>query len=61
MLTQINQRALATFVIDTLDCNELYEDDAGAFDFQGARIYFERKRTMFVLHVGSDRIKLPRC
>lgn len=61
MEQQIDQNALATFVLDVLDCDERYEDDAGAFDFQGARIYFERRKTLFVLHVGADRIRLPRC
>lgn len=57
---QIDTRALATFVLDTLDCDAAYEDDAGAFTFQDARVYWERKKTMFVLHVGTDRIRLPR-
>lgn len=61
MLVQIDQRALATFVLDTLDFHPDYEDDAGAFTFQDARIYWERKKTMFVLHVGAERIRLPRC
>lgn len=59
--TQIDQRALATFVLDVCDCSELYEDDAFVVETQGQRFYVERKKTMFVLHVGAERIKLPRC
>lgn len=61
MAPQIDQAALATFVLDTLDFHPAYEDDAGAFTFDDVRVYWERKKTIFVLHVGDDRIKLPRC
>lgn len=61
MQTQIDTKALAAFVLDTLDYSAEYEDDTFAFDFKGARIYCERKRSTFVLHVGQERIKLPRC
>lgn len=61
MLTQIDRAALATFALDTFDCDERFEDDSFVFEFEGVRLYAERKKTMFVLHVGSERIKLPRC
>jgi hypothetical protein len=61
MQTQIDTNALAAFALDTFDFNEAFEDDAFGFDFAGQRLYCERKRGMFVIHVGNDRIKLPRC
>jgi len=61
MQTQIDTKALAVFVLDTLDFHPDYEDDAFAFSFDGARIYCERRRNAFVLHVGEERIRLPRC
>lgn len=61
MLTQIDPRAIATFVLDVCDSSELYEDDAFTVEVAGQRFYVERKKTMFVLHIGADRVKLPRC
>lgn len=61
MPVQIDQRALAAFVLDTLDFHPEYEDDAFAFDFEGARVYCERKRNHFALEVQGQSIKLPRC
>lgn len=61
MLTQIDYKALATFVLDTVDCHPDYEDDAFAFNFEGARVYCERKRNHFALEVQGQKIKLPRC
>jgi len=56
---QIDLNALANFV-ETLDCNADYEDDAFAFDFQDHRIYCERKRYCFDLHVGAEVLQIPR-
>jgi hypothetical protein len=61
MLTQIDTAALATFVLDVCDFSELYEDDQFVIETQGQRIYCERKKTIFVLHVGAERIRLPRA
>jgi hypothetical protein len=61
MLTQIDQRVIATFVLDVCDSSELYKDDAFTVEVEGQRFYVERKKTMFVLHIGADRVKLPRC
>lgn len=57
---QIDYNALATFVEGTLDCSSEYEDDEFAFDFQGQRIYCERKRLYFNLHVGAEVLQMPR-
>lgn len=58
---QIDTQALATFALDTFDFHPDYEDDAFGFEFQGEKLYCERKRRLFVIHVGAERIKLPRC
>ena len=58
---QIDLSALATFALDAFDYSAEFEDDAFAVTFEGARIYVERKRSFFLLHVGADRVKLPRC
>lgn len=57
---QIDTNALAVFALDTLDFHPDYEDDTFAFDFDGVRIYCERKHSQFVLHIGDHRIQLPR-
>lgn len=59
MQTQIDLTALACFV-EELDCSPEYEDDTFAFDFQGERIYCERTRYCFNLHVGPEVLQLPR-
>ena len=59
-MKQIDLAALADFAETTLDCHPDYEDDAFAFTFDGARIYCERKRNCFDLHVGQLRFQLPR-
>lgn len=58
---QIDLSALADYALTTFDYNEQFEDDAFAVTFDGARIYVERKRAHFVLHVGATKHKLPRC
>ncbi|OJY60950.1 MAG: hypothetical protein BGP16_00995 [Sphingobium sp. 66-54] len=60
MTMLIDLNALADFVETTLDYSPEYEDDAFAFDFEGARIYCERKRHCFDLYVGKDCLQLPR-
>lgn len=61
MFNQIDLSALANFVESTLDFHPDFEDDAFAFDFEGERIYCERKRNCFDLYVGNERFQLPRC
>lgn len=55
----IDLNALTIFV-ETLDCDADFEEDAFAFDFQDVRIYCERKRYCFDLHIGSEVLQLPR-
>ena len=57
----IDLNAFAAFALDTFDYSEDFEEDAFCVTFEGARIYVERKRSFFLLHVGNDRVKLPRC
>lgn len=57
---QINLRALADYVENTLDCDPEYEADEFAFDFEGKRIYCERRRNWFNLYVEQERFQLPR-
>lgn len=61
MQTQIDLNALADYALSTFDYSAEFEDDAFAVTFDGARIYVERKKHHFLLHVGSDQHKLPRC
>lgn len=58
---QIDIAAFTDYALDTFDCSPDYEDDAFAVTFEGIRIYVERKRTFFDLHIGAERYKLPRC
>ena len=53
-------QAAANFALDVLDFSPDYEDDAGTFDLDGGRVYWERKRNHFTLHVGDEVFKLPR-
>lgn len=59
--TQIDLAAFANYALNTFDYSADYEDDEFAVTFEGARVYVERKRRFFLLHVGSERHKLPRC
>ena len=61
MLTQIDLKAFADYALNTFDYSADFEDDAFAVTFEGARIYVERKRNHFAIHIGSDTHKLPRC
>lgn len=61
MEQQIDLNALADFALITLGYDSAYEDDHFAFDFQGSRIYVERRKACFVLHVGAQLHRLPRC
>ena len=58
---QIDLNALANFVEVTLDFHPDFEDDCFAFDFEGQRIYCERKLSHFDLHIGKQCYQLPRC
>lgn len=57
---QIDINAFADYALSTFDFSDKFEDDAFAVTFDGQRIYVERKRNFFLLHVGSDQHKLPR-
>jgi hypothetical protein len=61
MLNRIDHNAIAAFVLDHADYSELYEDDCFTVEVKGQRFYVERKKTLFVLHIGQERIKLPRA
>ncbi|MCI1142166.1 hypothetical protein MOP88_07405 [Sphingomonas sp. WKB10] len=61
MLNQIDLAAFADYALSTFDYSADFEDDAFAVTFDGVRIYVERKRACFVVHVGADKHKLPRC
>lgn len=61
MVTQIDLNAFADYALSTFDYSPDFEEDEFAVTFEGHRIYVERKRACFVLHVGSDKHKLPRC
>lgn len=56
---QIDLNALANFV-ETLDCDAEFEDDAFAFTFDDVRVYCERKRRHFNLHIGAEVLQMPR-
>ena len=58
---QIDLNALADYALNTFDYSADFEDDAFAVTFEGQRIYVERKRACFVLYIGSDQHRLPRC
>ncbi|MGT2513861.1 hypothetical protein ACVOMT_06020 [Sphingomonas panni] len=58
--TQIDLAAFANYAISTFDYNADFEDDAFAVTFDGVRVYVERKRDFFSIHVGAQRHKLPR-
>lgn len=61
MLAQIDLNAFTDYALNTFDYSADFEDDAFAVTFEGARIYVERKRNHFAIHIGSDTHKLPRC
>lgn len=61
MQTQIDLAAFADYALSTFDYSADFEDDAFAVTFEGHRIYVERKKHHFLLHIGSDLQKLPRC
>ena len=56
----IDLNALAYFVETTFDYDEAYEDDCFAVTFQNHRIYVERKRAHFNLHIGAEVLQMPR-
>jgi len=57
---QIDLAAFANYALNTFDFDAEYEDDQFAVTFEGQRIYVERKRACFFLHVGTERHQLPR-
>ena len=57
---QIDLAAFANYALNTFDFDAEYEDDQFAVTFEGQRIYVERKRACFLLHVGTERHQLPR-
>lgn len=57
---QIDLNALADYALATFDFNEQFTDDAFAVRFEGIPVYVERKRSHFLLHVGTERHQLPR-
>lgn len=60
MRTQVEIETLAQFVLETCDYHPDYEDDQFVVQLEGSRFYVERKPTMFLLHVGNEKHKLPR-
>ena len=61
MLSQIDLNAFADYALSTFDYSDQFEDDAFAVDFEGHRVYVERKRSAFNVHVGNVVHQLPRC
>lgn len=58
---QIDLAAFANYALNTFDYSAEFEDDAFAVTFEGVRVYIERKRNVFNIHVGAVVHKLPRC
>jgi len=57
---QIDLNAFADYALNTFDFNYQFEDDAFSVEFEGVKIYCERKRSHFLLHVGTERHQLRR-
>ncbi|MGN7161793.1 hypothetical protein [Sphingomonas sp. SAFR-052] len=57
---QIDLNAFADYALATFDFNEQFEDDAFSVQFEGFRVYVERKHSHFLLHIGTERHQLPR-
>lgn len=60
-MAQIELNAFADYALSTFDYSADFEEDAFAVTWDGARIYVERKRNHFAIHIGSEVHKLPRC
>lgn len=60
-MAQIELNAFADYALSTFDYSADFEEDAFAVTWDGARIYVERKRNHFAIHIGSKVHKLPRC
>ncbi len=58
---QIELNAFADYALSTFDYSADFEDDAFAVTFEGQRIYVERKRHHFAVHIGTEVLELPRC
>ena len=61
MINQINLAAFANYALNTFDYSADFEEDEFAVTFEGVRVYVERKRSVFNIHVGAVVHKLPRC
>lgn len=61
MLNQIDLAAFANYALNTFDYSADFEEDEFAVTFEGVRVYVERKRSHFTIHIGSEQHKLPRC
>jgi len=57
---QIDLNAFANYALNTFDYSEMFEEDSFAVTFEGVRVFCERKRSHFLLHVGTERHQLPR-
>lgn len=57
---QIDLAAFANYALNTFDFSDEFEDDQFAVTFEGVRVYCERKRSHFLLHIGAERHQLPR-
>ena len=60
MVQRIDYNALADYALNTFDFDELFEDDQWAVTFQGVRLFCERKRSHFNIHIGAEVLQLPR-
>lgn len=60
MQTQIELNAFADYALNTFDYSEEFEEDQFAVTFEGVRVFVERKRSHFLLHIGAERHQLPR-
>jgi hypothetical protein len=60
-MAQIDINAFANYALDTFDFSADYEADEFVVEFEGQRLYVERKARWFTVHVGAERVRLPRC
>ena len=57
---QIDLNAFADYALNTFDYSEQFEEDEFVVEFEGTKVYCERRRNYFLLHVGAERHQLPR-
>lgn len=60
MRNSIDLAAFVNYALSTFDYDPTYEDDAWVVEFEGIKVYVERKRSHFLCHVGQQRHQLPR-